>query len=99
MGKEQPRMSNSIPAIDITNPEALARAAEEVGKTRRRAIITRGDEAVALLVPVPKRRAGRDVVAETAGAVPARQPAPTAEQLRDIAADAIAKEAVERMGE
>jgi hypothetical protein len=92
-------MSNLIPAIDITNPEALARAADEVSRTRKRAVVTRGNEAVAMLVPVPKRRTGRDVVAETAGAVPGRYPAPTAEQLREIAADAIAKEAVESMGE
>jgi hypothetical protein len=93
-------MSNPIPTIDITNPEALAKAAEEVSKTRRRTVVTRAEEALAMLVPIPKRRTRRrDVVAETAGAAPARQPAPTAEQLRDIATDAIAKEAVERMGD
>ena len=53
-------MSEPI-SIDITDTEALARAAEEVGTSRKRAILTRGDKAVAMLVPLrkptPKRRA------------------------------------------
>jgi hypothetical protein len=88
-----------IASIDIANPEALARAAAEVSRTGKRAMVTRGDEAVAMLVPVPKRRRARDVVAETAGSVPPRHPVPTAEQLREIAEAAIAAAEVERMGE
>jgi hypothetical protein len=88
-----------IVSIDIANPEALARAAAEVSKTRKRAMVTRGDEVVAMLVPVPRRRRVRDVVTETAGAVPARRPAPTAEQLREIAQNAVAADVVERMEE
>ena len=92
-------MSSPTPATDTTNRGAVVPEAEEVSTTVRRPAVTRADEVGAPLVPVSKRRKGRDVVAETAGTVPARQPAPTAEQLREIATNAIAKEAMERMGE
>jgi AbrB family looped-hinge helix DNA binding protein len=70
----------------------------------RKALDLKHGDRVAFVLPeqtpgqVAIRRVG-SVVEQTAGAVSARYPAPTAEQLRDIAADAIAQEAVERMGQ
>jgi hypothetical protein len=46
----------------------------------------------------PMRRAG-SVVDETAGAIRSRGPAPSARRLRKLAAEAIARGAVERMGQ
>src|SRR5438270_622767 len=52
-------------SIDITGQEALTRAAEEVSKAGSRAVLTRDGEAVALLVPLPKRSRSRAAKALT----------------------------------
>jgi len=70
----------------------------------RKALDLRHGDRVAFVLPekesgqVAIRKVG-SVIEQTAGAVTPRYPAPTAEQLRDIAADAIVQEVVERMGE
>src|SRR5829696_4189101 len=45
-------MTQHIPAIDITDPEALVRAAEDVERTRTPRLIKRGDQEIALLSPL-----------------------------------------------
>ena len=42
--------------VDVTDPEALVRAAHEVERTRRPRLIMLGDRAIAVLSPVKSRR-------------------------------------------
>jgi hypothetical protein len=49
-------MPGEFISVDITNPDALVRAAEDVARTQQPQIITRGAEAVAMLSPIKPRR-------------------------------------------
>jgi hypothetical protein len=51
-------MTQQFPAIDITDPEALARAAEDVERTRTPRLIKRGDQEIAMLSPLEQPRKG-----------------------------------------
>jgi hypothetical protein len=44
------------PTIDITDSPELLRAAEEVRATHTARLLRRGDEDIALLVPIPRKR-------------------------------------------
>ena len=46
-------------SVDITNPEALVRAAEEVERTRQPRVITRGGHQIAVLSPLKPARVRR----------------------------------------
>jgi hypothetical protein len=54
-------MSNPSLSVDITDPAALVRAAEEVERTRQPRIVTRGERQIAVLSPIrqPNRPVGR----------------------------------------
>jgi AbrB family looped-hinge helix DNA binding protein len=72
-------------------------------EVRRALDLQRGDKVAFALTDEPNghvlmRRVG-SVVDETAGAVPSHKPAPSARRLREMAAEAIAKGAVARMGD
>ena len=55
-------MAAELPPIDITHSPELSRVADEVRATRRPRVLTRGDEAIAVVrpvVPAVRRRARR----------------------------------------
>ncbi|HEY7065519.1 MAG TPA: hypothetical protein VII06_28845 [Chloroflexota bacterium] len=50
-------MASRIESVDIADPNALVRAAEDVERTRQPRIVTRGDQEIAVLSPIrPTRR-------------------------------------------
>jgi hypothetical protein len=53
-------MASRLSSVDIADPGALARAAEDVERTRQPRIVTRGDRQIAVLSPIrrPARRPG-----------------------------------------
>src|SRR4051812_26292718 len=48
-------MSNPSPSVDIGDPAALVRAAEDVERTRQPRIVTRGERQIAVLSPIRQR--------------------------------------------
>jgi hypothetical protein len=41
--------------VDITNPDALVKAAEDVARTKQPRIVTRGDQEIAMLSPLTEQ--------------------------------------------
>ena len=59
--QRHPELAEHVASIDITHSPELARAAEEVKQTRIPRVLRRGNEDVALIVPMPisqRRRRG-----------------------------------------
>jgi hypothetical protein len=48
-------MSNLTQSVDIADPAALVRAAEDVERTKQPRIVTRGERQIAVLSPIRRR--------------------------------------------
>src|SRR5205823_5139558 len=94
-------MTQHIPAIDITDPQALVRAAEDVERTQTPRLIKRGDKEIAMLSPLEPKEHGKTRARRKTKPIPKTDPifniigigagdgAPVSENVDKYLADAI----------